>query len=308
MYVNEFILYIDNSKIRHDTAHSNNDREITTVTLIEPCRDAIEEVYISMPVRKIDDHYMSIILRNTLHLEIGLDYRSLESRTMDDFMSLARQLKNAGIRTTVHAPFNELFLGAPDRIIRQAAIERMDYAFSVAELFSPRAIVVHLNFEERRFRYLYDEWMNNIIPNLKRYADRCGEMGAVLSLENVYEEVPDAVVDVFSRLKGYPAQLCLDVGHVSAFSDASLPAWFEAAGHCIGHFHLHDNDGTGDQHRPIGSGTIDFGLVGNFIASMKSRPLITLEPHREEDIWKTLKGFSSTGLFEIIKGKNTSSR
>ena len=274
----------------------------------QPDLEVIEEVYISMPVRKIDDHYMSIIQKNKLNLEIGLDYQSLESRTPKDFESLARQLNEAGIRTTVHAPFNELFLGAPDRLIRQAAIERMDYAFNVAELFSPKAIVVHLNFEERRFRYLYDEWMGNIIPHLKRYADRCGEMGAVLSLENVYEEVPDVVGDIFSRLKGYPAQLCLDVGHVSAFSDTSLTAWLEAAGPCIGHFHLHDNDGAGDQHRPIGSGIIDFDLVGNFIASMKTRPLITLEPHKEEDIWKTLKGFSSTGLLEIIQEKNKSSR
>ncbi|HON77546.1 MAG TPA: sugar phosphate isomerase/epimerase family protein [Spirochaetota bacterium] len=275
------------------------------MTQTQPYSDAIEEVYISMPVRKIDGSYMSIILQHTLHLEIGLDPGILESFTMHDFRDLAEQLKKAGVRTTVHAPFNELFLGAPDRLIREAAIARMDYAFNIAELFSPKAIVVHLNFEERRFRYLYDEWMGNIIPNLKRYADRCGEMGAVLSLENVYEEVPDAVQDVFTRLKGYPAQLCLDVGHVSAFSDTSLGEWLEAAGPYIGHFHLHDNDGTGDQHQPIGTGIIDFDLVGKFIASMESRPLITLEPHTEENIWKTLKGFSATGLLDIIRDKKT---
>lgn len=273
------------------------------MTQKQPYCDAIEEVYISMPARKIDTHYMSIILQNSMHLEIGLDYRSLESRSMNDFRTLAGQLDKAGIRTTVHSPFNELFLGAPDRLIRQAALERMDYAFAVAELFSPRAIVVHLNFEERRFRYLYNEWVDNIIPNLKRYAVRCGDMGSILSLENVYEETPEAVRDVFSRLRGYPVQLCLDVGHVSAFSDASLGVWLEEAGPYIGHFHLHDNDGSGDQHRPIGSGAIDFELVGMFIASMKSRPLVTLEPHAEDDIWKTLKGLASTGLLDIIKDK-----
>jgi hypothetical protein len=48
-----------------------------------------------------------------------------------------------------------------------------------------------------------------VIPNIIRYAKRCAGMGALLSLENVYEERPEAMVEVFERLKGYPVGTAL---------------------------------------------------------------------------------------------------
>ncbi|MBP7584485.1 MAG: hypothetical protein KBA61_10650, partial [Spirochaetes bacterium] len=64
----------------------------------------------------------------------------------------------------------------------------------------------------------------------------------------------------------------------------------------IRQLHLHDNDGSGDEHLPIGAGNVDFGLVAGFIARAKVKPLVTLEPHSEGDIWKTLHGFHEKGL------------
>jgi hypothetical protein len=79
---------------------------------------------------------------------------------------------------------------------------------------------------------------------------------------------------------------------VSAFSDTRLPDG-SMPQPVNPPFHLHDNDGTRDHHLPIGSGSIRFGLVRDFIAKMKEKPIITLEPHSEEDIWRTLDGFVS---------------
>ncbi len=261
---------------------------------------AIQRVFISMPAKKIDGHYWDVIERGRLNLEIGLDSASIDALGKEKLTGIARRLKGLGLNATVHAPFNEIFLGAPDRLVREAALARLDGAFDIAEAFSPRAVVVHLNFEERRFRYLYDTWLEHVIPNIIRYAKRCAGMGALLSLENVYEERPEAMVEVFERLKGYPVGHCLDVGHVSAFSDTPLAGWFDATGPYIRHFHLHDNDGTRDHHLPIGSGSIRFGLVRDFIAKMKEKPIITLEPHSEEDIWRTLDGFVSAGLLDAM--------
>ncbi len=261
---------------------------------------AIRKVFISMPAKKIDDHYWKLIERNRLNLEIGLDSASLDTLGKGRLADIARGLKDLGLAATVHAPFNEIFLGAPDRLVREAAIARLDGAFDIAEAFAPRAVVVHLNFEERRFRYLYDNWMELVIPNIIRYAERCAAMGALLSLENVYEETPAAMAEVFERLKRYPVGHCLDVGHVSAFSYTPLAGWFDATGPYIRHFHLHDNDGTRDGHLPIGSGSIRFDMVRDFIAKMKEKPIITLEPHSEDDIWRTLDGFVSTGLLDAM--------
>jgi sugar phosphate isomerase/epimerase len=117
---------------------------------------AIQRVFISMPAKKIDGHYWDVIERGRLNLEIGLDSASIDALGKEKLTGIARRLKGLGLNATVHAPFNEIFLGAPDRLVREAALARLDGAFDIAEAFSPRAVVVHLNFEERRFRYLYD--------------------------------------------------------------------------------------------------------------------------------------------------------
>jgi hypothetical protein len=36
-------------------------------------------------------------------------------------------------------------------------------------------------------------------------------------------------------------------------------------------------------------------------AGMRNRPFITLEPHKEPDIWETLRGFAGCGLSDVMK-------
>jgi sugar phosphate isomerase/epimerase len=49
--------------------------------------------------------------------------------------------------------------------------------------------------------------------------------------------------------------------------------------------HLHDNDGSRDSHLAPGRGIVDFSLLFAFLKARKSPPpIITLEPHREEDL------------------------
>lgn len=258
-------------------------------------------VFINMPFRDIDKH-MSLIEKYPFNLEIGMDYYSIDSFSTRIFKETSERLRSLGIAMTIHAPYNEIFLGAPDRMIRDASRMRMESAFALIPCFSPLSVVIHLNYEERRFGFIYEEWFSLVVPPLKQYAERCGEMGAFLEIENVYEEKPDAMGEVFEALDGYPVRHCLDVGHLNAFSDTGIGEWIEKMGRYITHFHLHDNDGSSDSHSPIGRGNIDFTLVGDFISGMERKPLITLEPHNEEDLWETLKGFKKLGLYDMLNG------
>lgn len=259
-------------------------------------RECLRKVFITMPVRLIDGRYLHLIESYRINCEIVLDFRALDSFPRSHLRGLAKKLSARGIRMTVHAPFHEIFLGAPDRLVREAAVERMEKAFAAAALFRPESIVVHFNYEERRFGFIYEEWLANIVPSIRLFARKAGEMGAILALENVYEENPRAMKEVLEMMKGLPVHQCLDTGHVNAFSRTGLRAWLRQMGPFIRQLHLHDNDGSGDEHLPIGAGNVDFGLVAGFIARAKVKPLVTLEPHSEGDIWKTLHGFHEKGL------------
>jgi len=78
-------------------------------------REVLERVFVCMPVSRLDERFLRLIRDYRLNLEIGLDHVSLESRPESYFKKLARELGDSVAAFTVHAPFNELFLGAPDR-------------------------------------------------------------------------------------------------------------------------------------------------------------------------------------------------
>jgi sugar phosphate isomerase/epimerase len=257
-------------------------------------------VFICMPVRRIDAGVLELVGRYRFNLEIGVDHYALDRFTPSHFAGLAEKLNRLGIAMTVHAPFHEIFPGAPDRLVREAAIARLDAAFDLMAAFAPRSVVMHLNHENRRFGFVADDWFAHIVPAIERYAGRSRGMGAVLALENVYEESPRAMVRVLDALADRDVFHCVDVGHLNAFSETKLGDWLAATGPYVRQFHLHDNDGSGDAHGPIGSGTVRFDLVADFIGRMDVRPLITLEPHNEADIWRTLDGLERSGVVEAL--------
>ncbi|HSV96307.1 MAG TPA: TIM barrel protein [Spirochaetota bacterium] len=257
-------------------------------------------VFICMPVRRLDEGMLELVEQYRFNLEIGIDHYALDRFPSAYFADLAYRLKRAGIDMTVHAPFHELFPGAPDRLVREAAIMRLDAAFDLMADFSPRSVVMHLNHENRRFGFVADDWFAHIVPAIERYAGLSRDMGAILVLENVYEESPRAMVRVLDALGDRGVFHCIDVGHLNAFSETKLEDWLAATGPFVRQFHLHDNDGSGDAHGPIGTGAVRFDLVADFIGGLDVRPLITLEPHTAEDIWRTLDGFERSGIAEAL--------
>lgn len=257
-------------------------------------------VFICMPVRRFDDSVFELLGRYRFNLEVGIDHYALDRFHREHFTVLADRLSGLGIATTVHAPFHELFPGAPDRLVREAAVARLDAAFDLMNAFSPRSVVMHLNHENRRFGFVADDWFAHIVPAIERYAARARDMGAMLVLENVYEEEPSQMVRVLEALSGSGVRHCLDVGHLNAFSETGLDEWLAAAGPHVRQFHLHDNDGSDDSHGPIGSGTVRFDRVAEFIGRMDERPIVTLEPHSEPEIWRTLEGLERTGIVAAL--------
>ena len=51
-------------------------------------------------------------------------------------------------------------------------------------------------------------------------------------------------------------KLCLDVGHVNAYSKIPVTDWLENWAPYLSHFHIHNNDTSRDQHNPLHEGTI----------------------------------------------------
>ena len=109
-------------------------------------------------------------------------------------------------------------------------------------------------------------------------------------LENVYEDGPDDIEIFFKHLVHQNVGFCLDTGHQAAFGNVPLEAWLDSLGLYLGQIHLHDNDGRYDDHLALGHGNINFQPLFDHLKTRK-KPLlaITLEPHKEEDLWPSLE-------------------
>ena len=80
--------------------------------------------------------------------------------------------------------------------------------------------------------------------------------GVEIVLENVLETDDEWLVDIIKEVDDSRLRLCLDVGHVNAYSAIPVMEWLKNCTPCISHFHLHNNDGSWDSHAPLHQGGI----------------------------------------------------
>lgn len=68
-----------------------------------------------------------------------------------------------------------------------------------------------------------------------------------------------------------------------------MDAWLETLGPHLGQLHLHDNSGADDEHRALGQGEIALAPLFDYLrARADNPPVLTLEPHRVEDLVPSL--------------------
>jgi sugar phosphate isomerase/epimerase len=107
-------------------------------------------------------------------------------------------------------------------------------------------------------------------------------------LENVYETEPGLFLEVLARAHAPNLKVCLDVGHLLAFSTGDFPYWLKTLAPVIGHLHLHDNHGDADSHLALGSGRVPVQATLDYLAAHNHRPSVTLEPHQEGSLEPSL--------------------
>lgn len=165
---------------------------------------------------------------------------------------LAPKLKNVS-HTILHAPFNELFPCAIDPKARDLARERYRQAMALAQQYNASKVVIHGGYNPRIY---YPIWY--VEQSIVFWKDFVQEVPQDLEicLENVLEEEPSMLFDIVSAVNDPRLKLCLDIGHVNAYSEISCMEWLEKWSPFLSHFHTHNNDRSWDSHSPLNAGTI----------------------------------------------------
>ncbi|MFB3925899.1 MAG: sugar phosphate isomerase/epimerase family protein [Syntrophales bacterium] len=259
--------------------------------------DILKKIQVHIPFHKLYEKHLPLILKEGINPEISFNGHALDHFREKDFLHVGESLMRAGLRVTLHAPFMDLRPGAVDPRIRRVTVERLRQVFGLVSIFRPRLVVCHPSFDERYYVSSERLWLENSIETWREFVVLAEETGTFISFENVYEGNPRHLRSLIDALDSAHVCFCFDTGHFNVFSKCAVEEWIDHMGGRTGQLHLHDNDGRTDQHLPVGEGNFPFRRLFDMIGERGIDPVITVEPHSEKNLWKTVENIEKMGLF-----------
>jgi sugar phosphate isomerase/epimerase len=198
---------------------------------------------------------------------LGLDHVEVRQGYLDVHPDAPspRELRELAARTdvtyTFHAPFRDANPGNFNEPLRRAVVDGVKRTLDGAVAAGAAAVVVHGGSVPRRYPdrlrefargqavrsirecalYADDVGMHLCVENQRRKSARLRNTETPARLEAFLDEV-----DVDSEYLG----VTVDVGHAKV-TGVDVAEFVDAFGDRIRVAHLHDNDGTADQHEPL---------------------------------------------------------
>ena len=189
-------------------------------------------------------------------------------------------------RRILHGPFNELFPCAIDPEARDLAARRYRQAIALARDYGADKVVIHAGFNPWLY---YPVWFREQSAVFWREF-LAEEPGVEIVLENVLEQEPEWMTDILRAVDSPRLRLCLDVGHVNAYSPVDAAQWLRRCAPWISHFHLHNNNGTRDAHDPLFRGSIPMEELLTLAGALCPEATFTLElPDAENSARELMK-------------------
>jgi sugar phosphate isomerase/epimerase len=263
--------------------------------------DSIRHVQIHIPFHLLRERYLPMVLKSRLQPEIGFNYRNIDRYDKSDFIETAKQLSDSELKVTFHAPFHDLRPGALDSRIRQLTIDRLKQVFDLIPYFRPMTIVCHPAFDAKYYVSAEEEWLENSADTWRYFLSLVEGTDTIVTLENVYEKNPGLLKRLLTAVPSPQLRFCFDTGHFNTFSKAPLQIWLKEMTPWLSQLHIHDNDGSSDEHLAVGEGTFPFPEFFREIHRANLHPIVTIEAHSEKTLLKTLDRIEKTDLLKMIR-------
>ena len=199
----------------------------------------------------IDD--MDYLRENKLGLEV---FHYAQPDFLDDFDNSKQKVAEymQGMKgVSMHGAYMDLSYTSADRLICDVTKKRFLQIIEAAKFHSVKNIVFHSSYKrayDNKDTYLeratefWSEFEKNIPGDITIY------------IENIEDNDPEVFVKLIKNINNKNIRCCFDIGHAHCNSDVPVNTWIDTLGDLICHVHLHDNNGTGDEHLPLGKGNI----------------------------------------------------
>jgi sugar phosphate isomerase/epimerase len=181
----------------------------------------------------------------------------------------------------------DLSPAAIDIKIRDVTVKRFSDILSFAEILKPSVVVFHSGYDKWKYDHKPDVWLEGSLETWRPLNKKAADMGVKIAIENIYEDEPENLRLLAEEMASENFGLCFDAGHFNLFSKITLSEWLDKTVGYIHELHLHDNDGTSDDHYAIGDGNIDFEDI---LSRLNGRNCVyTIEAHTVDNAKKSLK-------------------
>ena len=209
-------------------------------------------------------------------VEIFFPYdKSLEEQKI--YEENAKQLMKYNIEFVLHLPFgprSDLLNEEQYEII----IQRMKDGIDFGKKFNVNKFTLHLgSFNNKDLGRKY--FVNKCIETMKVLCDYA--YPSYIMIENMpgYNELgysPNEIKEILEKTNKDNAKFIIDFGHANV-SEYNIEDYIYGLKEYLIHTHISDNDGSRDQHKPIGYGNIDYKKIYNQMNDINYNELYCLE-------------------------------
>jgi sugar phosphate isomerase/epimerase len=256
------------------------------------------KIHVNVAYPRVDSESLKYISESDLHLEFYFCAKDLDELVPGNIAKLKKEIEEYNFSVTVHAPFYDLNLGAFDAGIRNVTVDRLMNTLDVASELGAKIVVVHPGYWPFKSASDRNDWLNNAREGVAAIVKKAEKLNIKIAFENIFDRMPDDLKELVLMASSKNVGVCFDIGHYNMFSALPMREWFEKLGEYIIECHIHDNDETADQHKPLGTGTLDFVPFVDWYKALPaaSKPLITIEHQTRNYIPITLAYLKGVGI------------
>ena len=203
---------------------------------------------------------------NTRYIEVLDDgIHELNNNRVDVLKEIA---KSYTIQYSLHAPFADINIASPSKIMLNASMKRLKQSMAYANDLDAKVWVFHPGAKTGIGQfYPGADWKQNI-ESIKELYKSAEEYGVNIALENLpakyyfFMSKPEEFAR-FYRETNLPIGIAMDLGHANL--EGHIESFFDLLADKIIHIHASDNDGSDDQHLGVGLGKIDYTWVAEML-------------------------------------------
>jgi sugar phosphate isomerase/epimerase len=213
-------------------------------------------------------------------LELGFDGWEVVNegdQKLDLTMPMLRELsETSDIEFSVHGPYSDLNPASVNQQMWAETVKQLKRTAELAAEITDLVVVHPGNLSPLGFQMPDIAWRQHV-ECLQESCDFAKDMGVTLALENMINlerilcRTPGELFGMVEEVNRENLGMCFDVGHANHVGN--LPEFLERADEYT-HIHIHDNDGSWDQHLPLGKGTVDWDAVFKALAGFDGRMVI----------------------------------